>query len=605
MKRRIVCAALSMFMTLGFVARGDELSVSGRVTDSESGEPIEQATVTVTLGFGGSAEQREATTDEEGRYEIGAEYEGSGFGGGIILISAIADGYQEARDAAVVEDPSDGEQDTVSEQDFALVPQGDVEGDTVIISGEVTDGESGDPIEGAGVTATVGSQQSNQVGTTNTDEDGAYRIVILNTTGSSDVEIRAAAEGYENAQRTEEIANPADGVTDEVAADFALAAGQSQPASDSVYVLGTVIDQSSEEAIEGASVTVTLGFGGEQLEATTDENGEYVVGTVNTTGTRRVFGLAEADAYGEQRQDERIDEPEDGLTDSVTLDFSLVPLEYDTITVTGVVVDDESGEGVGDALLIVAYNVWSGFEIRAYSDSGTADGEGAVEVLLETANAVSRINWSVEAAGYQSEEGQSPVSPDNTVDLDTVRLSAYTEQDSVDYSISGRVLDENDEGVGGIEVVVTMERGEDVLFVDTVTTVDFGINFSTGAYRAQTRQEYGEGEITVSVSADIDGYESANESVTVPSSTSDITIDLHPVPLGTAVVTHKAARVRDAVDGEVRVYSIQGRLLGSIVTAGSVARISEITQVFGRQPLIVEWRAAGMLVKRERFMPMR
>jgi len=144
-------------------------TISGTVTDADTTDPIEGATVT--------AEGYSTTTAADGTYTLADLPVGS------YTVTASATGYvDESKTADVLEN-----QTTVV--DFALSPE-----PTGTISGTVTDADTTDPIEGATVTADGYS--------TATTANGTYTLADL-PVGSYTV--TASATGYVEQSKTAEV----------------------------------------------------------------------------------------------------------------------------------------------------------------------------------------------------------------------------------------------------------------------------------------------------------------------------------------------------------------------------------------------------------------
>ena len=132
-----------------------ETYLEGHVTDAETGDPIEDADVTIDDG----TRPISGTTDSDGYYKISCEE------GDFHITITHGDYETHEGDVTVEEGPN--------QYDAQLEPDGGGGGEDTYLEGHVTDADTGDPIEGAKVKITVDSGEF--TGTT-TDSDGYYKI---------------------------------------------------------------------------------------------------------------------------------------------------------------------------------------------------------------------------------------------------------------------------------------------------------------------------------------------------------------------------------------------------------------------------------------------
>ncbi len=197
-------------------------TISGRVTDRDTGTGIANATISYGEGT--------TTTDVNGDYTLADVPSGEQ------SVTVVASGYAPATKSKVV--PGSG----AITLDFTLAVPG-------TITGQVTSGETGNPIEGATITYNGGAAT--------TDAGGLYTIANI---ASGDEVITASATGYQSSPaRT--VGVPANG---SVAADFVL---NPKP----MYITGELIDRVTTLPIIGA--TVSYGGG----STTTDGLGRYTL----------------------------------------------------------------------------------------------------------------------------------------------------------------------------------------------------------------------------------------------------------------------------------------------------------------------------------------
>lgn len=454
--------------------------------------------------------------------------------------------------------------------------------DTLVVVGTVADDQQAG-IEGAVVTVTLGTGPEARMEFDTTDANGDYEIVTVYGGGGGSVGILTivgAADGYVDATELVPVSwDVRDDVPDTVTQDLELIEGQQQ-SGDSLYVSGLVEDDASDP-VEGATVTVTiLSMSGTQTaEAATASDGTYEIAMVNESGSRDILVEADADGYMSDQSNATIADPADGTPDEITRNFVLNPIVLDTTYVVGEILDYDGDAQLEGAQVVVSY-IAGGVDGETVSDTATTlvDGSFSLEVVSEFA--LQSIAFSVELAGYASESGNQGVVND-TADIGTIRLVAYTTSDTVDYQVTGVVSDENGDEMQGVELVVTISAGSELIAEDTVMTNRWG------RYTVNGRAEYQDGDITVTVTGTVDNYEAIDENVTVASSTSDIVVDITLVP-ETSVIGIAARRVATGAAGRVSVYSISGRLL-DVIENGRLdeATLSSVSKTFGVQPLIM------------------
>ncbi len=462
-----------------------------------------------------------------------------------------------------------------------LVLSGMAMADALNVNGMVAD-DQGDPIENAVVTVSFGMGGGGTQVADTTGADGAYDI---NTTfgggmgGMGLVQISAAAAGFITMSEFAQVANATDGAPDTVSQDFALTPGQ-QPTGDSLYVSGTVTD-ADQDPLEGATVTVTLltMTGTLSAQAATGAQGTYEVAMRNESGVNTAIVEASADGYVSSQVQVHIGNPDDGEPDTVTRDFALEAIVYDTLTVVGRVLDSATQESLEGALVVVSY--WTGgFGGEEIADSIQTGADGRFSLDMEVATRPAEINWSASIAGYGTESGRRAVDND-TMDLGDIELTAFAVSDSLAYVVRGQVTDEAGNAMRNVDVAVLLVLGDtDTLIVDTVTTSN------RGRYRAVSPTvAYAAGDVTATVGVEVDGYAPVQRVVTVASSTEEILIDVQLEP--SAVVAPSMVRGLDARDGDVVVYGIDGRLLARFERGLDAAGMAGLISRVGRQPLIV------------------
>ena len=135
--------------------------------------------------------------------------------------------------------------------------------------------------------------------------------------------------------------------------------------ADDLTVFGKVAD-SEGAGIDGAVVMIQKGLNTEDtVSTTTDGNGDYEINTEYLAaewGGGFVIVNVSADGYVGDQTYAIVNNTTDQEADTVELNFVLdsddsEPLPVETITITGKVVDDETGEGIENALIIVTSGV--------------------------------------------------------------------------------------------------------------------------------------------------------------------------------------------------------------------------------------------------------
>ena len=291
-------------------------TVSGTVTDADTGEAIEDAWVLVRARF----RWRFASTDADGAYTVENVLAGDR------TVSVFAWGYfGDSADVEVI-----GDETTTA--DFALtgLTFGSVEG-------TVTDAGTGDALEGARVS-------SGWWNSAFTDVDGAY---LLEDLVAGERTVRTSAFGYFNDVSTVEVVG-SETATLDVALD-ALAFGD---------ISGTVTDSGTGDPIEGARVSTGWWWN----STFTDVDGNYtledlLVGDYNVFVTAMGYTAASVEAT-----------VTDGAT--TTADVALDGLAFGSVS--GIVTDAVTGDPVEGAFVSTGFGFFGG---------ATTDADGAY--LLE------------------------------------------------------------------------------------------------------------------------------------------------------------------------------------------------------------------------------
>ncbi|MCU4744321.1 right-handed parallel beta-helix repeat-containing protein [Natronoglomus mannanivorans] len=256
---------------------------------------------------------------------------------------------------------------------------------TGTITGTVTDAATGDPIEGATISAV---EQPGTPMDTTTDADGVFELDVPPGTYAVDVD----AEDYETATETGVAVDTDETTTLDV-----------ELAETTASLTGTILDADTGDPIEGAELVIVqqegVGYGntselegGFNTTATTDADGVYDVALVE--------GVFTMDVLAPGYDDERRINIEVGENERVNYD----PIDMDPLpTVDGTVTDANTGEPIEGATV-------TSTDIDGTVDTATTNESGWYEV-----NVTGRWSIGYDADGY---EWQSQiVDPDTTQDV--------------------------------------------------------------------------------------------------------------------------------------------------------------------------------------------
>lgn len=190
---------------------------------------------------------------------------------------------------------------------------GEFGGDTeATITGEVTDAETGEGIEGATL-AGLDSSTGEDLFETTTDAFGEYETTFTVDEALDEIEIVADAEGYEAAE-------VAASFEEEMILDLALTPVD-DPGDTEATISGTITDEETGEGIEGATVTGTDPATGTGLfETETDAWGEYETTFTVEEALSEVTVAAIADGY--EATEETV-----GFAEDMQANLSLTPID--------------------------------------------------------------------------------------------------------------------------------------------------------------------------------------------------------------------------------------------------------------------------------------
>jgi len=217
--RALIASEIQEIYKAGSSGKCKIASITGRVTDAETGNSIGGAKVTADGG--------QATTDSGGSFSLSVDAMS-------YTLTVSKQGYQTSTPLRVTVGPGETQNVIIT-----------LTKSTATINGRVTDAESGDPVRGVTVT-TDGGQ-------TTTDTDGSFSLSVV--VGTHTLTLRK--EGYDT--NTLQV-NVSPGETKDVHATLS---------ESSSTITGTVTDAKTGNPINGATIKVN----GEQ--ATTDSGGSF------------------------------------------------------------------------------------------------------------------------------------------------------------------------------------------------------------------------------------------------------------------------------------------------------------------------------------------
>ncbi len=418
---------------LGLQVATTQAIASGTVTNEDTGDPIEGATVTGTRPDGGD-QLFQATTSSDGTYDVTFEVADEP---SEIEISANADGFEMASQtvtfsgdiSASFELPSATTQSTAS--------------------GQVTREDNGDPIGGASVTGTRAGSGEKLFETT-TASDGTYEATFGVTDEPSEVTIQADAENFESGEQTVNFG-------EQITADFSL-----QPATIEATASGTVSRSDSGDPIEGATVTGTRAGSGEQLfQATTSSDGSYQASySVKATNEPSDIALS-ANATNFKSADKTV-----SFSEEITGDLQLEPKTTES-TASGTVTRSDTGDPIEDAT-ITGTRPDTGEQL--FETTSSSDGSYEASFEVEATDEPSDVTLSAGAADFNSKTSTVNFSQEITTDFALeVATTEATASGTVSRSDSGDPIE-------GATVTATRPDTGEQLF-ETTTSSD-------GSYQA-------------------------------------------------------------------------------------------------------------------------
>jgi hypothetical protein len=260
-----IIAILGIFTVLSIHAA----TINGTVTDSQTGNALSGATVTLfTGGMGGQDTVATVTTGGDGSFEF------TSVDTGFYMLDAELAGYitQGMGGYVLVQSP-----DTTITQDLQLTPEGVIPGDTGVgtVAGTITSAADSSAVEGAQVVLEQrsgggpGGGRWSAVDSAVTDASGSYTISAV--PAGNNYRVSVSGDGFQTTTSSTFSVFSDSTVT----VDVSLGGGV--PATG--VIAGTVYSNTDSTVIEGAAVVLLqggMGGGLQELATTaTDASGEY------------------------------------------------------------------------------------------------------------------------------------------------------------------------------------------------------------------------------------------------------------------------------------------------------------------------------------------
>ncbi|MCF7913247.1 MAG: carboxypeptidase regulatory-like domain-containing protein [Candidatus Cloacimonetes bacterium] len=311
-----------------------ELSLSGVITDAETGEAITGIIINIHAGPG---MHYDAVSAEDGSYLIEGIFEG------IYSLNAMSEEMEYMHFQTEIEIL----EDTV----FNIQMQAYVAGD-LVLTGTITAEETGEPLPGITVHL-FGENMPGNMFMGISDENGYYVIEGI-VPGIYQLTIM----GMQGMVLFEEEIEIVENMT------YDIVLGENQGGEGSLS--GVVINAETGEFIPG--VEILLQHGGEAIETVSGEAGNYSFENIGSGNYHVIAGL-----NGFLQFNEMI-----GIEGDVIFDIILVPFEQGELSLSGVVTDAETGDAIPG--IIINLHAGPGMHHSAVS---AEDGSYLIEGLFE------------------------------------------------------------------------------------------------------------------------------------------------------------------------------------------------------------------------------
>jgi len=410
-----------------------EAAVKGTVTDAGSSDLIDGAEVTV-LRADEDEQLGQATTDSTGNYEVSFTVPENDTPDQLAL-EADAEGFMVKTDTV-------GFEESLT-QDITL----EAAAMEATASGEVTDEESGEGIEGASVTGT--SNDGTVLFEDTTDSNGEYQETFEVADEPDEVTITADEEDFEAADTTVSF-------VEEITADFQLS-----PETTEATASGTVTDEETDDPIEGATITGTSGSGDTLFEDTTDASGEY-----QKTYEVKVIDQPEEVTVSAEAQDYNSATQTVDFTEQLETNFALAPETVDVL-VEGSVTATGDGSPI-DGATIEAFRA-SQDEDRLGQSTSESDGSYQLSFTLDAPRTPDELRIEATADSFEVKEAtvdfDSSINQDFEIAQNRFSLSLSVDgEGSIDTSLLSGDLNENGYLLGSEVEVEVLPDGSNVFF---------------------------------------------------------------------------------------------------------------------------------------------
>ena len=363
--------SMTAHVALQPVDTSTEATISGVVTDGETGDPVGAVTV---KGEAQGTELFSAITAADGSYAATFTVEEEPVE---LTVTTTAEGYEEAQQTVAF-----GEEMTA---DFQLQPV-----DTTTeasISGTVTDEDTGDPIEGASVT---GEAEGADLFTATTAADGSYAATFTVEDELGEITLTASTDDYEEAQQT--IAFAVEMTSDlqltRILDEFTITASVVNADGEPVESITVMSDEPDLAGTTGPGGQVTFTYtevpGLPEITLThTDPGDLYEDASVSISANADVsYSATLADVLVEATASGTVTDNEGAPIEGVTVTFAQSELGIDASTTTG------TGGAYTLALGEIAQRNLGGFQMEATAAAEGYESATAMPTLEESISQV-------------------------------------------------------------------------------------------------------------------------------------------------------------------------------------------------------------------------
>lgn len=437
------------------------------------------------------------------------------------------------------------------------------------ITGKVIDAKTSNPLNGALIIVSSGfGQNAVATDTFTTNSDGGISSTISLDASAYGVAFTVSADGYTSKTSYAMLENNALNL-DTIKLEAAK--------MDTTVVIGIIADSETNDAIEGANISISSMMGvSEELTAKTDAQGLFTITVIYNSGTFTNYSYSvKADNYSEKSANFSLD------SDTIDLGtINLVAIKTETITITGVVTDQNSGEALDSASVIITAGDTSISLITNNSGQFSSD-------LEYDAASVDRISYTVDKFGYREENGNQNITG-NTIDLDTITLRP-SQLDTVTVTAQVYYTD-TETKVADADLLLYVDGGFNIGDFDynnsdiqTLTSDNNGLILGKLIYESSGG---GSGQMSMLLFAlTLEGSENTEGTSFIMSDTVDLG-DLYIDEPGTPITFTNKLKTNDLKPDQIQIYTLNGRM----IFEGKTFNISDIKKkgvVLNQQLLIV------------------